>query len=360
MSTLIFSKKPIWKEESPRTIAIFRALVLGDMLCTVPAFRALRKFFPSSKITLIGLPWAQDFVRRFNKYFDEFIEFPGYPGLPERKPEIARIPSFFQDVQQRHFDLALQMHGSGSFVNSIVMLFGAKISAGFYDREYCPNPEWFTPFPKQGHEVNIYLRLLEFLHIPLDGTRLEFPLTKQDEEEFQAIPEAKELMNQKYVCIHAGARLLTRRWFSDRFAQVANSLIENSWTVVLTGSQDEINLVNEVSRKIMGPHVNLAGKTTLGALGVLVKKASLLVSNDTGISHIAAALNTPSIIIVTGSDPKRWAPLNKGRHHTIFHDVPCRPCSYQTCPYELRCGKEVSVEEVMFKAEEILQERKVA
>src|SRR4051812_21107984 len=107
------------EDQFPKNIIVLRALMLGDLLCTVPAFRALRKAFPASRITLAGLPWAKVFVERFSQYFDDFIEFPGYPGLPERKPEIEQIPDFIKSVQAQKFDLALQMHGSGSFVNSV-------------------------------------------------------------------------------------------------------------------------------------------------------------------------------------------------------------------------------------------------
>src|SRR4051794_29268472 len=97
------------EDPSPRRIAIFRALQLGDLLCTVPALRALRAALPRAEIVLIGLPWAESFISRFDRYLDRFIEFPGYPGLPERPPRVDRIPAFLEAVRREQFDLALQM-----------------------------------------------------------------------------------------------------------------------------------------------------------------------------------------------------------------------------------------------------------
>ena len=129
-------------------IAVFRALSgLGDILCTVPAMRALRAAFPQAEIVLIGLAAIKPLIKRFDKYIDRVLEFPGYPGLPEVPFQQAQIPTFIQTAQNQRFDLAIQMHGSGTITNPVTVLLGARYNAGFFlPGEYCPDEKLFLPY----------------------------------------------------------------------------------------------------------------------------------------------------------------------------------------------------------------------
>src|SRR5437764_157487 len=159
----------------PRKIAVFRALKLGDLLCAVPALRALRSAYPGAHISLIGLPWAREFVNRYRAYLDDFHAFPGYPGLPEQDPELGRIPAFLSAMQAEQFDLAIQLHGSGRISNPLIREFRAKQCAGFYEPgSDCPDPTTFLRYPERGLELRKLLRLMEFLGIPSCGEALEF------------------------------------------------------------------------------------------------------------------------------------------------------------------------------------------
>ncbi len=305
-------------DNQPLRVAVLRALQLGDLLCAVPALRSLRAALPQAEITLIGLGWAKSFAARFQRYLDKFLELPGYPGLPEETPRLRQLPTFLAIAQQRRFDLAIQMHGSGAITNPLLALFDARASAGFYlPGHYCPDARNFLPYPEGEHEVHRLLRLTEFLGFAPRGEELEFPLSGRDEEELLGIDEARELLAHEFVCLHPGARSNNRRWAPEKFAAVADRIAARGLRVGLTGAREESDLVAAVAAAMRARAVNLAGRTSLGALALLLKHARLLICNDTGVSHLAAALAVPSVVLFTGSDPQRWAPLNQRIHRVV-------------------------------------------
>ena len=335
-------------------IAVFRALQFGDMLCAVPALRALRAAAPAAQITLIGLPWAAEFARRFRHYIDDFVAFPGAPEIPEQAVDIDGLDTFYRDMQARQFDLALQLHGDGRLTNAIVRGIGARHMAGFSPPDKPVTDARFIPYPEAGTEIHRLLRLIAALGAPTRGDTLEFPINGSEWKELARLRVAYGLRPGEYVCLHPGARLGSRRWLPERFAAVADILATHGLRVVLTGTHEEQLVVQAVARAMHTGAINLCGQTPIGVLAALYTGARLVVCNDTGVSHLAAALCVPSVVVYTGSDPARWAPLNTERHRSVHAPVACRPCSHGVCPIGHVCATGIMVEQVSATALEVM------
>ena len=349
------SEAPLPESDSIRKIAVLRALVLGDLLAAVPALRALRAAFASAEISLVGLPQMREFSERLS-CIDRFIEFPGHPGLPEIACDVRRLPSFFAAMQAERFDLALQLHGSGPVVNPIVATFGARWNAGFFiDGAGFParDAARFVRWPETGREAERLLALTDHLGLPRQGDAPAWPLVAADRDALaQAWPGAAALAaGPRYVCVHAGAQLASRRWPPERFAAVADRLAASGRTVVLTGTRAEAGLVESVAAAMRFPAVDLAGRTTLWSLAALIDGAELLVCNDTGVSHVADALGRASVVVSSGAEVARWAPLDGALHRVLWAPAPCRPCSHAVCPSGHECAEAIGVDAVIAAVE---------
>ncbi len=303
-------------------IVLVRALKgLGDFLCVTPALRSLRHAFPSAQLALVGVESTRGLVARYSHFIDEFIPFPGFPGIPEETLDVTRLPEFFAAMQARRFDLAIQLHGNGALMNPFAAMLGATRVAGYYaPGAYCPDPALFLPMNEDEHEVRRWLRLAAHLDAPARGEQMEFPLQRADWDALARLHEAAILLRGKHIVIHAGATEPARRWLPAHFAAVADHFAADGHQVVLTGTSDEAPLAAEVESCMRWPAINLAGRTSLGAMAAMLSRARLLITNDTGVSHLAAALRVPSVVVFLASNPRRWAPLDRRLHRVVGRD----------------------------------------
>jgi ADP-heptose:LPS heptosyltransferase len=308
-------------------IAILRALYLGDMLCIIPAVRAIRTAFMDAHITLIGLPWQTEFMERFSHYFDEFMRCPGLPGLIEQPLDATGTVDFLRALQQRNFDFLFQMQGNGSITNAMCMLSGAGTVLGLRSAgEFCPDARLFPVSPDDEHEILRFLKLVDALNIPRCGVDLELPVTQEENMRFESLCDALALTPGRYICLHPGARDPRRRWPAAQFARIGDALHTIGYKIVLTGSGAEKELLQQVAVHMEHDAIDVVaqcGHIGLGELSLLIGHAAFLVANDTGVSHIAAARRVPSLILFSDfSLPSRWAPLDATIHQTMsFHEA---------------------------------------
>jgi ADP-heptose:LPS heptosyltransferase len=303
----------------PKKIVILRALPLVDLLTAVPAFRALRCAFPDARITLIALPEALDFVKRFGAYLDDFFALPGFPGFPNHTLNVRFCPSFLNTVQKLNFDLAIQMQDASGIANSLVGLLGARVSAGFYQPgSYFPDAQLFLLYPEQETEVRRQLLLMEFMGIPLRGEHLEFPLVAADWKRLQQIKERFNLYKD-YVCIHVAAQQAEQGWSTNKFTELADGLAALNYQVVLTGNACEGHRAEAIAGEMETRPIQLPESMEMGVLAALLSQSCLLVSNDMNVSTLAAAVKTPSVVLFSGADPNRAVPPNQHLQEVMEH-----------------------------------------
>ncbi|HEX5808472.1 MAG TPA: glycosyltransferase family 9 protein [Anaerolineales bacterium] len=252
------------------------------------------------------MPEGVGFVQRFHAYLDDFIPFPGFPGISNPEPDVRLIPSFLNTVQKLNFDLALQMQGPGEAANALISLLGAKIAAGFYlPGSHCPDQRYFLPYLEAEPDLWRHLRLMEFLGISLRGADLEFPIFSKDWKGLQRIKE-DFLLYQDYICIHPAAGASEIGWTPATFAQLAEGLSTLGYQVVLTGNPEDTHMTRAIALSLEARPIDLSeANLDPGVLAALISRACLVVSNDVRVSQLAAALRTPRLELHASQDVSR-------------------------------------------------------
>jgi ADP-heptose:LPS heptosyltransferase len=300
---------------TPERIVVLRALPgLGDLLCAVPALRSLRAAYPAASITFLGLPSSRWLVDRFPDLLDEWLPLPAWPGIPEAGDDAAAAQHFLREARARRFDVAIQLHGTGHVTNDLVAALGAANVAGHHPSGLpSPDPRTFRPWPPNGHEIDRFADLMEWLGCPAVPRNIELVPTTADRQEAQAVRGA--LGDHPYVCIHPGASRVNRRWAPEGFAAVSRAMERRGLRSVVTGTASEAEVAAAVMRSATG--VWAVGRTSLGGLLALLGAAELVVANDTGAAHLAMAVGTPTVVVVTTSDENRWGPRDLRRHRVL-------------------------------------------
>jgi ADP-heptose:LPS heptosyltransferase len=333
-----------------RRIAVVRALYLGDFLVATPAVWSLRHAFPDAELSFIGLPWMDGLVQRLG--VDRFLPFPGYPGIPE-VPYTERETARFLAQHAGELDLVVQLHGNGSIINGFVGALGARHSLG-YTIGGTPSTALTLPirYPGDGlHQVPKWLRLVERIGVKPLGNHLVWPVTDADQRELERLAPGLNVATGPLVGLHPGAKAPARRWPPARFAAVADRLQQEvGATVVLLGGPDERPIAERVLAAMCGTAVDLVGRTSVAVLGALVARLDLLVADDSGPAHLAAALDTPSVQLWGPGDPPSWGPLDQLRHRVLSVDAACSPCGFAECPIDHRCMLGIEVDEVLAAA----------
>lgn len=345
-------------------LLVVRLDALGDMLMSGPAIRALAESRPSRQITVLTSP-AGCPAAALLPGVSEILTYEA-PWMKATSPRSNAQSDLdlIDGLRREHFDGAVIFTVySQSALPAALLCFLAEIPLRLaYCREnpYQLLTDWAREIePEQGvrHEVRRLLDLVATIGCQTTDERIrvhlpgEAGLRTRQMLDFLGIDDGT-----LWAVIHPGASASSRRYPPAMFAQACRELaIEHGMRLVFTGGKNEQPLVDEIRKAMNAPSDSLVGKLALPELAALLSAAPLLIANNTGPVHLAAAVGCPVVVLYALTNPQHTPWLAPSR--VLNHDVPCRWCYKSICPQEHQdCLRKVPPAAVVGAALELLFE----
>lgn len=342
-----------------RKIAVLRPSAVGDFAMALPALHALRAAYPQAEIVYIGQQWHADFLAGRPGPVDRVAVVPPCPGVgasPDSDADLLAVRRFIDDMRAQELDLAVQLYGGGRYSNPFIKQLGARVTIGMRASDAEPLDRWIA----YGGLQNRRLQMLAVVALAGANTvRLgaELQVTERDRQQAQAV--IAQAQGKMLVVLQPGSTDRRRCWPPERFAAVADRLVEQGAFVAVNGTAGEAELVAQVLEGMRHPALNLTGCLDLSGLCGLLERTDLLISNDTGPLHLALAIGTPSVGIYWLTNLIEFAPLRQDIHAAALSlRTQCPVCGVENlktrCPHDASFVDGVSVEEVAVLARGML------
>ncbi len=331
------------QSEDPLRILLARRSSMGDIVLTMPTLVALRRGFPNAYIA-----WMVDDrfrgIIESHDCLDEVISVPRYRH---------RAPVYFlretirsvQVLRERKFDITVDTHGllkSSAFC----LLSGAPRRIGFDDERrelnwLCTNER--APGDPNTHAVDRYLMMAKYLNCPTEPIEFRLPISAASRDwAAQFLQQNGLAPNRSLVGLNLGASRPHKRWPTEYFAQLAETLYENgNISSVLIGSPDDRKLAEAVKDQLTVPVIDAVGQTTIAQLPALIEQCDVAVSADSGPMHVTVAAGTPVVALIGPTLPHLTGPY--GDNNIVLWSQPECACRNKPRCRDYHCMYEITV-----------------
>jgi lipopolysaccharide heptosyltransferase II len=340
---------------------------MGDVLMTTPALRAIREGAPNRRITLLTSR-SGGAIASMVPEIDEVIRYDA-PWMKQTTPRADSQPEWAmaEKLRQRRFDAAVifTVYSQNPLPSALLCCLADIPLRVAHCREnpYQLLSDWVAETePQQGvrHEVRRQLDLVASIGCQTGDERLSLRVPTDIKDRVASLLSARGLDRQRpWLVVHPGATAPSRRYPPESFAIAARKLaLEHGCQIVFTGDDSERALIGQICSEMSAPAFDLSGSLRLNELGGLLSLAPLLIANNTGPVHMAAALGTPVVDLYALTNPQHtpWAVPNR----VLSHDVDCKYCYKSICPEGHNdCLRKVSPQAVVDAALELLGAREI-
>ncbi|MBK9052587.1 MAG: glycosyltransferase family 9 protein [Chloroflexi bacterium] len=328
-----------------RRLLVVRLDNIGDMVLLTPALRVLRQALPQAVITLMASPTGSQVVPLLpwvDQMITQRVVWQSWGGFDS--PGAVYEMALIKHLQVAQFDAAIIFT---SFAQSpyppafVCYLAGIPVRVG-QSKEFGGEvlTHWVKPLADETHQAERNLFMLAEMGFVITNRQLELVVPPQVQARADNLLEKVGLAPQQpFIALAPGAGCAARRYDPARFARVATQLTAAAnRPIIVLGDKREKGLVEPIVAQ--GPASNihsLVGLTTLPETAAIIRRASLLIGNDSSAMHLADAFQTPMVILFSGSEHEsQWCPRQTPAI-LLRQSTPCSPCYAFTCPYEMEC-----------------------
>jgi heptosyltransferase-1 len=318
-------------------ILIIKLSSLGDLFHALPAVHNLKQGLGAT-VDWVTTKAYVDLVRCFDDV-DNVIGFP-------RKQFLQNYRDFSTSLRAEQYDIIIDLQGLLKSAAVAWIAHGKRRIGPSFHRE--GSRLFYSSVAgardRSRHAVIENLDIID--HLGLEKLPPTFPVT---------FPEYTTPSAHPRVAICPASRWESKNWPIERFIEVAKELqTRDQAAITLLGSPEDVDICRQIETKLDTPCLNLTGKTTLPEMGGVLKSMDLLIANDSGPVHMAAAVATPALAIFGPTDPKRCGPFGDG-HRVLDTPYPCRPCHRRKCEQpDIPCITGVKVYHVLDAARDML------
>ncbi len=334
-------------------VLIFTQKRIGDTIVSIPSFRAIKENLPKSQITVFAISYIKDILDRIPD-IDNIVTYDmGFSFFQKAK--------FAKKLSTNRFDLAIDLTCDYTFEAALwAFLSKAKYRVGYntYGRGFL-----FHKAVKQKKEpIHITEKILNItrsINLDTDNKSLKLSASNEALEAVRQDLQKNEIGSKDILIgIHPGGHYPTQRWLTDRFADLADQLIErHQIRIVLLGGPKELELIDLIKKTMQNTPIIFLNQPVRNLLA-LIQSCSLLICNNSGPLHLATALGTPTVSFMGPTIPTRWWP--QGQDHVVIRkDLSCMPCNEGFCKLKTHdCMKLITVEEALEATDKILSKIK--
>jgi len=352
-----------WPRRRPldaNRVCIYRIGNIGDTACAIPAMYAIRRAYPAAHLALVTSPGktgavgARDLLDGVS-WLDEIIVYHAEDIATAR----GRL-ELMRNLRARRFDVWIELPAvAASFATLFRNLTVARSAGARWGYGWRYEPRIFAraqsgslEFPDEVERLLSIVKAGGFA-----GNDSDFPLDLSDANRravTELLAQAGVAANELMIAFAPGAKLEPNRWPADRFIEVGRNLAARGFRIVVLGGSSDAPMCEQIAKAIGRNAASLAGKTTVRESCEMLARCAMLICNDSGVQHLAAAVGTPCVSLFTRREfPGMWWPHGP-QHGVLMKDVECHTCFLDACPYDNKCIRAIGIAEVVAAASRVL------